>query len=66
MPPETKIKFGVQLEKTWGPSIGICLSMTPKDMEGKREAYLYINLIFWSLTIGFIRVYDGEPPEYEL
>jgi hypothetical protein len=67
MAPKTKIKFGVQVEKTWGPSLGICLSMTPKDMDGKREAYIYINLIKWSLTIGFIRQYDDdiEPPEGE-
>ena len=62
MEPRNKIKFGVLVEKTWGLSIGLALSATPKDMDGKREVYLWMNFIFWSVTIGFIRVYDGEPP----
>lgn len=63
--PSSKIKFGILVDKTWGPSIGICFSMTPKDMDGKREAYVYINIIKWSITIGFIRQADYDEPSYE-
>lgn len=48
--PECKVKFGIKVDKLckemW--SIGACIS------HSFEETYLFINLVKWSISIGWI------------
>lgn len=57
-------KFGIKVEESWGFSIGIGFSVTPKDVNDNREWYLFINAGKKAIYIGKFSVYSD--PEDEL
>ena len=54
--PESKCKFGIKVDKLWDKmwSIGVCIS------HSFDETYLFINLVKWSISIGWLMQYEGE------
>ena len=59
--PELKLKFGIKFDKmpkdSW--SIGACFTHAFGE-----ETYLYINLLFVSVSIG--KLYDYDDDDYDL
>lgn len=57
--PESKCKFGIKVDKLWKEmwSIGACIS------HSFNETYLFINLIKWSISIGWLEQYEKEVEE---
>lgn len=48
--PEGKCKFGIRVDKQWDKmwSVGACIS------HSFEETYLFINLVKWSISIGWL------------
>lgn len=48
--PESKCKFGIKIDKQWEGmwSIGSCIT------HSFEETYLFINLVKWSISIGWL------------
>ena len=54
-------RFGIKVDKIdWGLSFGTCISY---DKYGK-ECYLFINLIKWGISIGWL-TFERKRNEYE-
>ena len=52
---ERTTKFRVEIEKLYdGHSFGMCLTHSKYTYSG-HEVYLYINIVFWTVCIGWFK-----------
>ena len=46
------MKFGIKGYKMSKGEYSLCFGISTEIWQGKREAYIFINLIKWAITIG--------------
>lgn len=56
MNEKDKAKFQIRYNKIGSKDWSICIGISHADYGECRETYLYINLIKWSVAIGFMGV----------
>ena len=62
MPEKWKYGFRIKYEKAWAWHIGLFFCIHPKDVNGKREVYLFFCLGRHDISIGFMADYN-DPME---
>ena len=63
MPFKYKYKFTIKHDKSWGWHTGAFLCITPKDVYGKREIYLFLCFGRHDFSIGYLNIDEGEDGE---
>ena len=55
-----KYKFGFKHDEAWGWHVGAFLCISPKDVDGHREVYLFFCIGKHDFSIGFMNLYEEE------